>query len=279
MNPHDTPGHGGGFGPSSHEPPRSHAPPEALTPHGPHGRTPANRPFPGQPAYATPGPPPQGPPPQGPFGSQPSRPGRYGTGLVTVLAVIAVLAGASFLGGGMALGGMMTGRITADEEPEPRDGPGGESPSPTDTPSPTERPSPLEYPSPTEEPEPTEEPTTEPEELMSSADLVAELRRDFDISARQDITDEVCGSADEEEGYDLFQCTSSMDTDLVRVAAFESSGIAMLATMAMLESEDNTAEDIQDACHFVLVWFDHNGLDQGERDEMAEAAREIAGCP
>mgnify|MGYP006887917593 FL=1 len=113
---------------------------------------------------------------------------------------------------------------------------------------------------------------------MSSEDLVAELRRDFDISARQDITEEVCGAADEEE-YDLFQCTSSMDTDLVRVAAFESPGIAMLATMAMLESEDNTAEDIQDACHFVLVWFDHNGLDQGERDEMAEAAREIVGCP
>jgi hypothetical protein len=192
-----------------------------------------------------------------------------------VLAVIAVLAGASFLGGGIALGGMMTGRVAADSRPEPSAEPSGEPTErePTGEPAPTAAPVPTEEPS----PEPTDEPAFGTDDLISSEELIDELRRDFDINARQDITDEICDSGTEETS--LFQCTSSMDTNLVRVAAFESSGIAMIAAMAMLESEDSAAEDIQDACHFVLVWFDHNGLDQGERDDMAEAAREIAGCP
>lgn len=192
--------------------------------------------------------------------------------MLAVLAVIAVLAGASFLGGGIALGGMMTGRVAAGSEPEPSEAPSeepGEEPSEEEAQT---APAP-----PTEEPEPTEEPIPEPEELITSEELVTDLRREFDISSRQDITDEVCVS--DEEEHNLFQCTSSMDTNLVRVAAFESSGIAILAALALKESEDNTAEDVQEACHFVLLWFEHNGLDQGERDDMAEAAREVAGCP
>ncbi|WP_159940436.1 MULTISPECIES: hypothetical protein [unclassified Nocardiopsis] len=233
MNPHDTSGHGVGSGPP---------PPPPVAP---------------------------GPPPPGPLGQPPPPRGRYGTGLVAVLAVIAVLAGASFLGGGIALGGMLTGRLAAGEEPVPSAGPGGE---PGRSPSPT---------APTGEPAPTAEPPPEPApgavELMSSEDLVAELRRDFGITARQDTTEDICGPADEEEST-LFRCTSAMDTNLVRVAAFESAAIAGIAAMAMLESEDGEAQDVQDACHFVLVWFEHNGLDRGERDAMAEAAREAAGC-
>ncbi|PDP86864.1 hypothetical protein CQJ94_14700 [Glycomyces fuscus] len=190
--------------------------------------------------------------------------------------MIAVLAGASFLGGGIALGGMMTGRVAAANDPGPSPEPSGEPTErePSGDPVPTEEPAPTDEPT----PEPTGEPTSATEDLISSEELIDELRRDFDIDARQDITDEVCDSGTE-DGTSLFQCTSSMDTNLVRVAAFESAGIAMIAAMAMLENEDNTAADIQDACHFVLVWFDHNGLDQQERDDMAEAAREIAGCP
>ncbi|NKY97414.1 PT domain-containing protein [Nocardiopsis alborubida] len=194
-----------------------------------------------------------------------------------MLAVIAVLAGASFLGGGLALGGRVTGLVAADGGSDPSAEPSGE---PTQE-APTEAPAPTREPLPTDEPsaEPTDEPTSEAENLISSEELIDELRRDFGIDARQDITDEVCGSDPEAEEATLFQCTSSMDTNLVRVAAFESSGIAMIAAMAMLESEENSAADIQDACHFVLVWFEENGLDQQERDDMAEATREIAGCP
>ncbi|WP_150239271.1 hypothetical protein [Nocardiopsis quinghaiensis] len=194
---------------------------------------------------------------------------------MAVLAVIAVLGGASFLGGGIALGGMLTDRVAAAGGPEPSEEP---SEAPSEPASPTAPPAPTEEPAaPTDEParEPTEDPTAG--ELMSSEELVTGLRGDFGIDSRQDITEEVCASTDGEE-HNVFQCTSSMDTNLVRVAAFENDGIAMLTAMAMLESEDNTAEDVQDACHFVLVWFEHNGLDQGERDDMAEAAREIAGC-
>lgn len=241
MNPHNTPGQGDGFGS-----------------------------------------PPHPPGPSGPLGPPPPRSGRYGTGLLAVLAVAAVLAGASFLGGGIALGTMLTGRVAAGVAPEPSGEPGGELTEEPSTEEPTPEPPPASDPTEgfTEEPsrEPTDEPPLGEENLISSEELVNELRRDFDISARQDITDEVCASGGEEE-YSLFQCTSSMDTDLVRVAAFESSGIAMIAATAMTESEDNAAADIQEACHFVLVWFDHNGLDQGERDDMADAAREVVGCP
>ncbi|WP_152487051.1 hypothetical protein [Nocardiopsis halotolerans] len=214
---------------------------------------------------------------------RPSPPGRYGTGLLAVLSVIAVLAGASFLGGGIALGGMMTGRVAADGGPDPSAGPSGEPTreTPTGAPTtaeespPTEEPTAASTDGPTEEPseEPVDEPTAE--NPISSEELINELRRDFDIDARQDITEEVCGAGGEE---DPLRCTSSMDTNLVRVAAFENSGVAMIVALAMRESEENTAADVQEACHFVLLWFDHNGLDQAQRDSMAEATREIAGC-
>ncbi|WP_444961155.1 PT domain-containing protein [Nocardiopsis sp. M1B1] len=196
---------------------------------------------------------------------------------MAVLAVIAVLAGASFLGGGLAVGGRLTGLFAAVRDSE-------SSARPSDEPTreaPTGDPAPTAAPEPTEEPsaEPTDEPTPGAENLISSEELIDELRRDFEIDARLDITDEVCGSDPGAEETTLFQCTSSMDTNLVRVAAFESSGIAMIAAMAMQESEENTAADIQDACHFVLVWFEESGLDQQERDDMAEATREIVGCP
>jgi hypothetical protein len=198
---------------------------------------------------------------------------------VAVLAVIAVLAGASFLGGGLAFGGRVTDLVAPAGSSEPSAEPSGEPTreAPTGDPAPT----PTGEPLPTDEPsaEPTDQPSSGAENLISSEELIDELRRDFDIDARLDITDEVCGSDPGAEETTLFQCTSSMDTNLVRVAAFENSGIAMIAAMAMLESEENTAADIQDACHFVLVWFEENGLDQQERDDMAEATREIVGCP
>jgi hypothetical protein len=196
---------------------------------------------------------------------------------VAVLAVIAVLAGASFLGGGLAFGGRVTGLVAAARSSEPSAEPSGEPTreAPTGDPAPTGEPLPTDEPS----AEPTDQPSSGAENLISSEELIDELRRDFEIDARLDITDEVCGSDPGAEETTLFQCTSSMDTNLVRVAAFENSGIAMIAAMAMLESEENTAADIQDACHFVLVWFEENGLDQQERDDMAEATREIVGCP
>jgi len=193
-----------------------------------------------------------------------------------VLTVIAVLAGASFLGGGMALGWMATGGSAGTDAPGPAAEPGAD---PSAEESPTARPTPTEEPSPTEEPPPTDEPSLEAEELLTAEELVNELRRDFAIEARVDVTDDICTADEEEEAGNLFQCTSAMDTNLVRAIAFDGAGIALFAAMALQESEDSTATDIQDACHFVLIWFDENGMDQDERDDMADATREASGCP
>ncbi|MFD3685207.1 hypothetical protein ACFWTE_10365 [Nocardiopsis sp. NPDC058631] len=194
-----------------------------------------------------------------------------------MLAVIAVLAGASFLGGGMALGRMATAGFTGADTPGPSADPGGD---PSAEESPTPRPTPTEESTPTEEPLPTDEPSLEAEELITAEELIDELRRDFDIEARADVTEDICTVEDEEdEAGNLFQCTSAMDTNLVRAVAFDGAGIALFAAMALEESEDTTAADIQDACHFVLIWFDESGMDQGERDDMADSTREAAGCP
>ncbi|MEE2047268.1 hypothetical protein Q7689_28460, partial [Nocardiopsis tropica] len=197
-----------------------------------------------------------------------------GTGLLAVLSVLAVLAGASFLGGGMALGWRVTGGAAGVAAAAPSEEPGGEA---SEEGSPTPGPSPSEEPPPTGRPLPTDEPSVEAEELITAEDLVDELRRDFPIDARVDVTDDICTAENEEEN--LFQCTSAMDTNLMRAIAFDGAGIALFAAMALEESEDSTAADIQEACHFVLIWFDGDAMDQGERDDMAEATREAAGCP
>ncbi|WP_433699917.1 hypothetical protein [Nocardiopsis sp. CA-288880] len=193
-----------------------------------------------------------------------------------MLSVIAVLAGASFLGGGMALGWRVTGGAAgaATAAAESSGEPGGEA---SEEGSPTPGPSPSEEPPPTGRPLPTDEPSVGAEELITAEDLVDELRRDFPIDARVDVTDDICTAEDEEEN--LFRCTSAMDTNLMRAIAFDGAGIALFAAMALEESEDSTAADIQEACHFVLIWFDGDAMDQGERDDMAEATREAAGCP
>ena len=109
----------------------------------------------------------------------------------------------------------------------------------------------------------------------AAEEVVNELRRDFDIGARADTTDEYCAA---EEGESLFQCTSAMDTDLVRVIAFETAGAAIFTAIALENDEDGDAVDVQDACHVVLIWFEQNGLEQEERDEMAALTENAANC-
>ena len=246
MNPHHTPGSdGSGFG---------------MPPQGPPGVPPQGYPPQGPPPPGAAGQPPQGPPP---------RPGRYGAGVVSVLVVIAFLAGSAFVGGGLAVGHVVTSSFVEEEpEPEPTEEP-TEEPTPSPTPSPT--------PTPTEEPEPTEEPTLEPEDMLTAEEAVNELRRDFDIGARADSTDEYCTS-DEDEEESLFQCTSAMDTDLVRVIAFETAGAAMFTAMALENDEEGDAVDVQDACHLVLIWFEQSGMEQDERDEMVALTENAAAC-
>lgn len=168
------------------------------------------------------------------------QPSRHGTGMLVVLAVIAVLGGAAFLGGTLALAERAVGLVA--ERPEgPTAGPG--------------------------------------EDLMAAADLVDALRRDHPIGSRLDTTAELCAEPEEAAEPDPFLCTSAMDTDAVRVVAFESAGVAVEAARAMREAQAGSdAQDTREACHFVLVWFEYHGLDQGERDEMAAGARSAADC-
>ena len=249
MNPHHTPGaDGSGFG---------------MPPQGPSGAPPQGHP-------------PQGPPPGGPgqpLQSPPPPPGRYSAGVVAVLAVIAVLAGSAFVGGGLAAGHVVTSSLVEEEpEPEPTE-------EPTEEPKETPGPSSTPEPTPTEEPEQTEEPTLEPEDMLTAEEAVNELRHEFSIGARADTTDEYCTSEeDDEESASLFQCTSAMDTDLVRVIAFETSGAAMFTAMALENDEESDAVDVQDACHIVLIWFEENGLEQDERDEMTNLIEESVSC-
>ncbi|MDT0331673.1 hypothetical protein [Nocardiopsis lambiniae] len=218
--------------------------------------------------------PPPGPPPGPPPPPPPPRPaGRYGTGLMVVLVVIAVLAGASVLGGGLVLGSVITSGVAAGEAgAEP-------SPEPTREETPTPEPTPEPEPEPEPTSEPTDEPTPAPEDLPTSDDLVAELRREYDIRERRNITAELCEGS-EQEGT-LFQCTSATDTEVVRVIAYAQEGSASLAALLLKEGmgeDGNDAVDVQEACHFVLIWFEGSEADQAARDGMAEYAREAAGC-
>ncbi|MFV2197055.1 hypothetical protein [Nocardiopsis sp. LOL_012] len=213
--------------------------------------------------------PPQGPPPPpGPTPPQPppKPPGRYGTGTVAVLAVIAVLAGGSFLGGGLFLGRSVF------------DGPaqGEDVPSAPPSATPPEEPTPEPEPEPTPSPEPT--PTEAPEQLITAPELVEELDGDFDISDRLNITADVCSTAEGEQPAPL-QCTTAMDTNLMRVVAFDGAGLALLAAAALEGREDSDLVDVRSACHFVLLWFDEEGvMGQEERDGMVTATEEISGC-
>lgn len=224
-----------------------------------------------------PGPPPPGPPPPGgpgPGGPRPPAPGgAHGTGLLAVLVVIAVLAGGTVLGGGLLWGNRVIAGSTA-AEPGPGPSPSaGESPTPEPEPEPTE-------PAPEPTFEPTEEPTLPPEDLLTSDELVAELREEFDIPSRSSLTDEICTSDGEEEAAP-FQCTSATETPLVRVIAFPNEGAAILAAVLLeqdLEEGDSDAVDVQDACHFVLIWFPESGTDQEQRDEITEFTRDVVAC-
>ncbi len=190
-----------------------------------------------------------------------------------MIAVAAVLAGASFLGGGLALGGLATDRIAAGREPEPE-------PLPSVSPSPEESPSPTEDPFPS--PEPTEEasepPTQEPEDLASAEDVVEELSGDYDLQSGVDASGDLCEAEDEE---DAFVCTSAVDTNLVRIIAFENMFTATLVVAGLqsqVGEDDNDMADVQSACHIVFVWFEGGDMDQGERDSMVSDTEAFTGC-
>ncbi|WP_304451762.1 hypothetical protein [Nocardiopsis sp. YSL2] len=201
------------------------------------------------------------------------QPSRHGAGVLVVLAVIAVLGGAIFLGTTLALA-ERTIRLVAQGRED------GLSERPSAPASAGREPSsdPAQEPSRPPVPGPTPAPS-DPGGLMAAAELVDELREDHSIGSRLDTTDEFCAGPEEAAEPDPFLCTSAMDTDVVRIVAFESAGIAGEAARAMREARpESEAQDTQDACHFVLVWFEHHGLDQGERDDMAADARAAAGC-
>lgn len=219
---------------------------------------------------------PPGPPgpyggPGGPyFPPPPPRPKRYGTGVIAVLTVVGILSGAAVLGGGITAAHLLTGggpAVVAVER-EPEEARPAPEPSPTPTPEPS--PTPVE--------EPTEEPSREPVEPMSAGDLVAELRKDYDISGRTDTTDEFCVEDEDEEAPNLFVCHSATDTNLVRVVAFNNILIASAAAIGLQNGEDGNSIDVQPACHFVLIWFEEMGTSQEERDDMTRSAETIAGC-
>ncbi|WP_155989066.1 hypothetical protein [Nocardiopsis sp. CNT312] len=243
MHPHH-PEPGRGFGPPTH-PPQGPPPPPGPPPH-----------------WGAPGTTPPQPPPK--------PPGRYGTGTVAVLAVIAVLAGGSFLGGGLSLGGSVLDGL-AQEEDVPLTTPSAPPPE-----GPTPEPAPETTPS--QEPAPEPPPTEASEELITAPELVGELDGDFDISDRLNITADVCSTAEGEHPAPL-QCTTAMDTNLMRVVAFDGSGLALLAAAALEGQEDSDLVDVRSACHFVLLWFDEEGvMGQDQRDAMVTAAEEISGC-
>ncbi|MFL1380528.1 hypothetical protein, partial [Nocardiopsis protaetiae] len=261
----------GGQAPGGQAPPPARPP--GQPPMGPPvGPPPAGGPPP--PAGPPPGGTPVGPPPPGgpnPGGPPPPR-STYGTGLLAVLVVITVLAGGTFLGGGLLWGNRVIAGSAA-AEPSP-------SPSPSAQESPTPEPEPTE-PAPTPGPtfEPTERPTLPPEDLLTADELVAELREEYDIPSRSNLTGEICASEDEEPAP--FQCTSATDTPLVRVIAFPSEGAAILAAVLLeqdLEEGESDAVDVQDACHFVLIWFEESGTDQAQRDEIAQFTRDVVAC-
>lgn len=194
-----------------------------------------------------------------------------------MLTVIAVLAGASTLGGTLALAGMLTDRVVADEAPEPAPTAEESDPEPSVTPTPE--------PSPT--PEPTEEPTEEPGDTPDSAlwdmtaeEVVTELREDHDdLTAGLDVSDDLCVSEEED---DLFLCTMAVETNLVRVISYENSLIATTVVLGLQGQEESegsdTAVDFRDACHIVLIWFEHGGMEESDRSAMVDDVEGIVGC-
>ncbi|WP_306369934.1 hypothetical protein [Nocardiopsis sp. CC223A] len=192
---------------------------------------------------------------------------------MAVLVVITVLAGGTFLGGGLLWGNrVIAGSAAVEPSPEPS---AAESPTPEPEPEPTE-------PAPTPEPtfEPTEEPTLPPEDLLTADELVAELREEYDIPSRSSLTEEICTPDGEEEAAP-FRCTSATHTPLVRVIAFPSEGAAILAAVLLeqdLEEGESDAVDVQEACHFVLIWFPEFDTDQAQRDEITEFTRDVVDC-
>ena len=93
-----------------------------------------------------------------------------------------------------------------------------------------------------------------------------------------DVTGDICKAEDEE---DLFVCTIAVDTNLVRIIAFDNMFTATLVIaglQAQVEEDDNDMVDVQSACHIVFIWFDSTDMDQGERDSMAGDIETFVGC-
>lgn len=234
-----------------------------------------NFPYPGQfgsqRSWAGP-PPPQGPqpPPRGPRG-------RYGGGLLAVLTVMAILAGASTLGGTFVLVGAFTDRIAVDDAPESAPTAVEGDPEPSATP--TFEPSPT--------PEPTEAPTEEPSDGadaalwdMTAEEVVTELREEHDdLTDGLDVSDELCASEEED---DLFACTMAVETNLVRVISYDNSLIATTVVLGLQNQEDSEgadmAVDFRSACHIVLIWFERGGMEESDRGAMTDDVEDIVGC-
>lgn len=194
---------------------------------------------------------------------------------MAVLAVIAVLAGASTLGGGLAVGGLITGRIAEVRAPVPV--PSVEESAPAPSPTPTLEPA----------PEPIEEPTEKPSEpldsdpwSMTADEVVEELREDYDLDSGLDLSNELCVAETEED--ELFLCTMAVETNLVRVVSFDDPLVASTVVLGLLGQEESEEEggavDYRSACHIVLIWFEHAGMDEGERATMADDVEGIVGC-
>ncbi|MEU3309842.1 hypothetical protein ACWGSK_04575 [Nocardiopsis sp. NPDC055551] len=218
--------------------------------------------------------------PQGSWQGAPSPQGRYGGGLLAVLTVIAILAGASTLGGTLAIAGAFTDRVAAAGAPDPT--PTAVESDPEPSVAPTHEPSPT--------PEPTEASTEEPSEGadaalwdMTAEEVVTELReRHDDLTDGLDVSDELCVSEEED---DLFVCTMAVETNLVRVISYENSLVATTVVLGLRNQEEvedaegaDMAVDFRSACHIVLIWFERGGMEESDRGAMTDDVEGIVGC-
>lgn len=196
---------------------------------------------------------------------------------MAALAVIAILVGASTLGGGLAVAGLIGDRIAEGGVWAPAPTPKESSPAPSPTPTSTSEPTREAALEPTEGP--TEAPDPEPWS-MTAGEVVDGLREEHDLDAGLDITDELCATEAEED--ELFACTMAVETDLVRVISFENPLVAATVVLSLLGQEESEEEggavDYRSACHIVLIWFEAAGMDEGGRTAMTEDVRDIVGC-
>lgn len=196
-----------------------------------------------------------------------------------MLTVIAILAGASTLGGTLAIAGALTDRVAADEVPESAPTAVESAPEPSATP--THEPIPT--------PDPTDAPTEEPSDGadaarwdMTAEEVVTELREEHDdLTDGLDVSDELCASKED----DLFVCTMAVETNLVRVISYENSLVATTVVLGLLDQEEtedaegaDMAVDFRSACHIVLIWFERGGMEESDRGAMTDDVEDIVGC-